>query len=246
MNKFIRTALFFLTISLINSHAVAVEKNDEFETKLSEYITAAKAVSKKQFIKEDWKKLITIALGITSYIKQNIKEKLTTDEFALEYSLPDDLSGESQQKSILKIIKFTKAIYKIYANLNTQRIAQIITKSPLEMVSLLREIYVLSQFVTANPQDYGHGVLSEKNGTTTKIFASNMAINRIMRPLVYQHLLSIFRPIYKLSRITTAFYNKDNETPFEETYKEVLSSMKRNTASDARIALTVPEKGGTR
>ncbi|MDR0942021.1 MAG: hypothetical protein LBM19_00140 [Holosporales bacterium] len=247
MNKFLRiVSLLFLTISNLLASTNAEATTVDFETDLSKYVAAAKDVSKRRMNPEDETKLSDMVLSILSNLKKlYVNEKLQSEDFVLKYldgkDFPDLERHKNENKNDETVVRFTIAIHAFYKSLTKERIIEIIKKSPLEMAPILREINVFLQFVSANPSDYGHGRFSEKSGNITIVFATNEAILRIMRPIIYKNLLSKTIDVYKLSRIVSAFYNGIPNRQSEEIFKTTTESMKRNTADDSRIAIAISE-----
>jgi hypothetical protein len=241
MNKIFAAACMFFAVLFSIPQAVC-EWDMEFETRLGEYAVMAKAVSNKRLTRRDWKKLVNKASDIVANIRQHIKDILKTDNFVLEHGSNTEFVPNFISTCDERLVQFTNAINMINQHLDIQGIAQISKKSPLELVPLMRELFIFAQFVTANPRDYGHGVLADKEGNTTQIYASSAAVIRIMKPIILRFLLKRRCSVYKLSRITTAFCaaSKNEIINYQQFFAATIQNMKRNTADDSRIEIQLP------
>ena len=92
------------------------------------------------------------------------------------------------------IIKFTMSFFHIFTTLNKEHILDIITKSPLELVPLLREMNVFAKFITANAKDYGYDNFSmhciTKDGNICKVNINKNTLIHIMGTLIKKYLIS--------------------------------------------------------
>ena len=212
-----------------------------FKIKCNEYIEIAKQVSQRNMTKDEINLLADKAISIIDDLKNHyITEKLHVGEIYLKYrngeDFPDLSKHQNNTEHEQNIVKFTIACNAMFKLLTKEVITQIIEKSPLEMVSIIKELSVFLQFISANPSEFGHGVLSEKQGNVEIIYATNEAILRIMKVLIYKNLLRDTK-IYKMSRIGTYLANNVGLS----ITKEIINTLKRNTSDDTRITITIPE-----
>jgi hypothetical protein len=242
MRRIIGALLLAFVTSFWGTQALAAWA-EEVENKLTEYVAVAKEVSNKRLTVDNWKHLVSMSTDIVLGIKQYVNETLQTKSFTMERGEDEKTSSSTGDLHDKRLIRFTNAIYAVYQNLDENGIALIAKRSPLELVSIMRELYVFALFVTADPSDYGHGVFSEKDGETTKIFATNAAILRIMRPLVYRYLLKYVRHVYKLSRLTSflCVVTQDDAVNYKKVFEKTVNEMKRSTADNSRIAIAMPK-----
>ena len=206
-------AVFLFAISILNANCA---NKDNFHKDLDEYIEVAKTLSNKKMTQDDETKLTNMANGIISnFKKEYITEKLKSTDIVLRYKnnkkFPDISKHNLKNKYNAQIIKFTIGIYGIYKlffnDSSNNYIAEIVKKSPLELVPLLREIRTFFEFATSNPKDYGNGVFAVKIKNKTALYADDETLLRIMQPILYKNLVkSTDDDIFKLSRITSAFY----------------------------------------
>ncbi|MDR1390933.1 MAG: hypothetical protein LBI95_00990 [Holosporales bacterium] len=237
MNPVVIFAVFAMSISQLSA-----KESTLFNVKRSQYISHAKAISKKQMTDEEVSALTEEAASIIDDMKnQYIFDALKTDEIVLKYLNGKDFPDSSEPTVIdpndQKIVGFTIACYWLCKNLSKDLISKIVQKSPLEMVSIIQELSVFFKFISADPNDFGHGTFREKNETATTIFSTNEAILRIMKPLICKNLLKDC-VIYKLSRLGTTIVNDNN---FNLT--AIIDSLKRNTADDSRIPIYIVSEG---
>ncbi|MDR3224558.1 MAG: hypothetical protein LBT03_03250 [Holosporales bacterium] len=227
--------IFRYLVALLLATGAAFSSEYNFEEALAGYSKIAKEISVRQITKEDEDRLFQLVIEIL--------KNLAIQDFIFKYfngsGFPNLAQHENDKKDNDIVANFTIAIYTLYRNLTDDLIREILKKSPLEMVSILREINALLQFVQADPRTYGHGQFKEKDGDITTVFATNEAIIRIMKPVILSCLLSNNAKIYKLSRVTSALYRAQQKVPPAETFKTALSSMKRSTADDSRIAVWI-------
>lgn len=236
-------------------YALASEGNsDLFKTKLSNYIDLAKKFSQKKMEKEEIDRLASEAVSILDDLKNRyINEKLKIQNIKLKYLNGKDFPvlEEHQNNNVTdhKIVLFTIACHALFkilfegdtnSAISKNTIFKIVEKSPLEMVSIIKELSVFMQFISANPNDFGHGVFSEKQGNSLVVFATNDAILRIMKVLIYKNLLQNNK-IYKVSRLGTKIIEDISNNINEEIINSIIESLKRNTADDKRIAIEIPD-----
>ena len=173
-----------------------------------------------------------------------INEKLGTQNIVLKYlsgkNFPNLEEHQNNNKSDQKIVKFTIVGYRLFKILAKEIVTKIIEKSPLEMVPVIKELSVFLQFISANPSHFGHGVFTEKQNDAITVFATNEAILRIMKVLVYKNLLR-HNKIHKISRIGTYLFNNVENTITNNQVDNFISTLKRSTADDSRIAINIPE-----
>ena len=220
------------------------EVNDLLKTNFEHYVRRAKELSKKQMTKENIAELVEKAMSIIDDMKNlYVDEKLKTQNIVLKYlngkSFPNLEEHQNNNKYDQKIVKFTIVGYRLFKVLTKEIVTKIIKKSPLEMVPVIKELSVFLQFVSANPNNFGHGVFTEKQNDTITVFATNDAILRIMKVLVYKNLLKQSK-IYKMSRIGTHIFNNVENAITNEQIDNCISTLKRNTADDSRIAIYIP------
>ncbi|MDR1234235.1 MAG: hypothetical protein LBJ92_03775 [Holosporales bacterium] len=218
-------------------------EQDNFQIKINEYAVLAKSFDKKVIPAESLNTLVKIVKSIIGTMKQKyIIGKLKAKGFVLRYynnkPFPDFSEHDLTDKTAERVVKFTIAVYSVMKHLNDKVISAIIEKSPLEMVPLLWEIHTFLQFVSSNPRDFGHGTFLEQDGELAIIFASHEAICRIMKVVLYRNLLAQrYSHIYKLSRITSAFYRDINNKNYDEILESAIKTLKRSPADDSRIPI---------
>jgi hypothetical protein len=171
-----------------------------------------------------------------------IGELLGVKGFALRYHnekpFPDLAEHDVTDKDDERVLKFTIAIYSVLKHLSDDVLDDIIAKSPLEFVPLLREIETFLLFVSANPRDFGHGTLLDKRGEKAVVYASQEALRRIMKVCLYRNLLAPNDShIHRLSRISSAFYRYSGTKNPDEIIRECIEGLKRNPADDARVPI---------
>ena len=169
--------------------------------------------------------------------------KLKTQNINLKYfdgkDFPNPDEHQNNSETDQKIVQFTIACHAMYRAITKELISKIVEKSPLEMVSIIRELSVFCQFLSANPTDFGHGTFSEKHDGSVTVFATNDAILRIMKVLVYRNLLRNTM-VYKMSRLASYFYNNNGKKVSAEDINSYISSLKRSVADDSRISIYIP------
>jgi hypothetical protein len=217
---------------VVATDAPSAQPGWNFEKALEEYSKAAKEISKRQISPEDEAKLV----GMFTAILDAMKKQLNVEKVEMQH-----IEG-AQNSGIL--VQFIIAIHKIYGILTPELIAAIVKKSPLELVSLLREIYTFLRFVTANPRDYGRGNFTERDkqsGTITVMATDINNLNGIIQPIALETLFVKAPGVYKLSRLTTAIIKQlsSGQQPTQDMNGAV-DSMKRNTADDSRIPIVAP------
>ncbi len=238
--------LSFVMQPLTTGCAMAAEGNsDLFKTKLSSYVDLAKEKKKKKMTQAEIEKLVDEAMSIIEDLKNRyMNEKLNVHEIKLKYLNGNDFPDSNEHKDNnaydQKIVQFTVACYKLFKIMTKDIVSKIIEKSPLEMVSIIKELSVFMQFVSANPGDFGHGVFSEKQGDVLVVFATNDAIIRIMKSIVYKNLLQTNK-IYKMSRLGSYIGDNISNNIDDEKINSTIASLKRSTADDARLAIEIPE-----
>ena len=219
--------------------------SDLFKTKLSNYIDLAKELSQKKMTQTEVEKLVNEAMSIIEDLKNRyISEKLNVKDIKLKYlngkEFPDPNEHRNNNASDLKIVQFTVACHTLFKIITKELVSKIIEKSPLEMVSIIKELSVFMQFVSANPGDFGHGVFSEKQGDLLIVFATNDAIMRIMKTIIYKNLLQTNK-IYKMSRFGAYIGSNFLTNVSEEQINNIIASLKRSTADDTRISIDIAE-----
>ena len=251
MKKIVLFLLFVISVNHITCSEVTdftkiktEEVSDLFKTNLDIYIQRAKELARKKMSQDEINELTEKAISIIDDMKNRyINEKLKTQIIVLKYlngkDFPDVNEHTNNSEPNQKIILFTIAGYNIFKILTKDVVTKIIEKTPLEIVPIIKELSVFLQFVSANPSDFGHGVFSEKQNEAVTIFATNDAILRIMKVLVYKNLLRNDK-VYKMSRLGTYFCQHINENITEAQINEFVSTLKRNTADDTRIAIYIP------
>lgn len=230
---------------MVSISQLFAQADNLFELKLNEYVTNAKELSKKHLKEEDVSKLADIATSIIDDMKTRaVFEKLKSESITLKYldkkAFPDLSEHKNNNENDQKIVKFTIASYTFYKKLSKDLISKIIQKSPLEMVSIIRELDMFFKFISANPTDFGHGIFTEKYENTTTIFATNDAILRIMNGLIYRDLLGKNKVIYRMSRMGSKLCNMKDDID-DEKINEIIDSLKRNTGDDSRISIYMPQ-----
>ena len=251
--KTVFSALFFIfCVSNVISSEVSgfsnvktEEVSDLFKTNLDIYVQRAKELARKKMSQKEINELTEKAWAIIADLKNRyINEKLNTQNIFLKYlngkNFPDYAEHKNNNENDQKIVLFTIASYNIFKILTKDVVAKIIEKSPLEMVPIIKELSVFLQFVAAKPNDFGHGVFSEKQNDDMTIFATNDAILRIMKVLVYKNLLKQNK-VYKMSRFGTYFCQHIGENITSTQINDFIVALKRNAADDTRIAIYIPE-----
>lgn len=239
-----------VTSVAMNNAVISTENSDLFKTKFSNYIYSAKQLSQKKMTQEEGTKLANEAFSLIEDLKNRyITEKLQVKDVKLKYldgrEFPELSEHQNNSASDKKIVQFaiaSHALFKILIQSAASKdfISKIIEKSPLEIVSVIKELSVFMQFISANPNNFGHGVFSEKQGDNLVVFATNDAILRIMKGLIYKNLLQKNK-IYKMSRIGTKIVENISNNFNEELINDIIASLKRSTADDTRISIDVPE-----
>ena len=219
--------------------------SDLFKTNFDIYIQRAKELARKKMTQDEINELTEKAWAIIDDLKNRyLNEKLKTQNIVLRYLNGTDFPNYAEHKSNSeidqKIVLFTIAGYNIFKIMSKNIVAKIIEKTPLEMVSIIKELSVFLQFVSAKPNDFGHGVFSERQNNCVTIFATNDAILRIMKVLIYKNLLKRSK-VYKMSRFGTYFCQHIGNHLTDIQINEFISTLKRNTADDSRIAIYIPE-----
>ena len=238
--------LSFVVQARTTCYATTAEGNSElFKTKLSNYISSAKELSQKKMKEEEIEKLTDEAMSIIEDLKTHyMGEKLNVRDIKLKYldgkDFPDPNEHKNNNATDQKIVQFTIASHTLFKIITKDIVSKIIEKSPLEMVAIIKELSVFMQFVSANPSDFGHGVFSEKQGDLLVVFATNDAITRIMKSIIYKNLLQNNK-IYKMSRLGTYLGSNGLNNIGEEQLNGTITSLKRSTADDTRIAIDIPE-----
>ncbi len=228
------------------NYAMAAEGNsDLFKTKLYGYIDLAKELSQKKMTHAEIEKLVDEAMSIIEDLKTRYMiEQLKVREIKLQYLNGSNFPNLNEHKNNnvydQKIVQFTVACHTLFKIITKDIVSKIIEKSPLEMVSIIKELSVFMQFVSANPGDFGHGVFSEKQGDVLVVFATNDAIIRIMKSIIYKNLLQTNK-IYKMSRLGSYIGNNISNNLDAEKINSTVASLKRSTADDTRIAIEIPE-----
>ncbi len=238
MKKF----LLYFFLSFIFTNPSLCQNTELFNLKLSEFSIKAKELSKKQLSETDISYLSNSAWSIIEDMKKKaIVDKLKSEDIIIRYSDNKNFpSLEGSNKSDEKIIRFTTACALLYKYITKDTVTAIIRKSPLEMVSIIKELDIFFKFISAKPEDFGHGVFSEKQDKNTIILATNDAILRIMKVLIYTDLLGEHCLIYKLSRLTSYLYN-NYDTANAENFQSQINNLKRFPIDNSRVALYIPK-----
>ncbi len=215
-------------------------ESELFKTNFENYIRRAKELSKKQMTDNDVSELIDKAMTLINDLRTRaIHQKLKAENINLKYldgkDFPEISEHQGNSETDQRIVKFTIACYSLHKTITKELVQKIISKSPLEMVSIIKELSVFYQFISANPKDFGHGQFTERQENAVNIFATNDAILRIMKGIIYKNLLNN-KKVYKMSRLGTFFYNGSETDP-----SEFASSLKRSCADDSRISIYIPE-----
>ncbi|MDR2667087.1 MAG: hypothetical protein LBB34_03185 [Holosporales bacterium] len=221
----------------------------EFGALLKEYSEMAKKVLKRKMNPNEESELVKNANSIVELLKKKYFDEIQQPtDLVFKYldgsDFPDLNKHIDNDETDSRVVKFTMAYYVIYKYLKDDVVAKIVKKSPLEMVPVLRELDVFLQFISANPVNFGHGVFSTKNDGILTVYATNEAILRMMKPLVYKNL-NIGGKVFKLSRLASIFFVKDTEEMRmagndNEILEKTIDAMKRNTADDSRVAIYIP------
>lgn len=232
-------------IELTTNSGAAPDLTDLFKVNFTRYIQRAKELSVKIMSTEEVDELTNKAWSIIEDIRSNHKEKLKTQKFELKYlngkPFPDQSEHQGNNESDQKVVKFTIACYMLDKLITKDIVRKVVEKSPLEMVSIVKEILIFYQFISADPADFGHGTFLERqNESTVTIFATNDAILRIMGVLIYKNLIDL-SSCYKVSRVGSSLTQR-TEIPDEAALTEVISSLKRSPADDSRVALNFPNE----
>ncbi|MDR1609624.1 MAG: hypothetical protein LBR78_02085 [Holosporales bacterium] len=247
MRRLLVTLLIFtIPCAIASGHAAVAESTlaVDFEKSVADYSAAAKEVSKRQISPEDEARLV----GMFTSMLEELKKPLNVSDVVLRYqdgaTFPDMARHASSGPVGELMARFIAAIYNIYRILTPELITAIVRKSPLELVPLLRELHVFLQFVTANPRDYGHGVFTERDGQTLRVFASDEALFRIARSIMLRTLFATGDLVYKFSRLTAALCKADGTQDPKSIVDTVISDMKRSTADDSRISVVASSLRG--
>jgi hypothetical protein len=234
--------LFNIVVLLVICCTWKVQSEDyDFATELESYSSLAKEFSKKNITPDDSNRLFTSVQSILCSIKKKyLIKKMKADSFVLlckdHSKFPDFTMIDNLNKYEEPFVKFTIAIHTIIQNLTDDIIIKIVEKSPLEFVSLLQEICVFWQFISANPSEFGHGFFSMIKNRQLTVFVTIDSIFRIMR---YIMLVNLLLPnfVYKLSRTTSEFYRKCTDKNPQKIFQNAVESMKRSPADDSRITI---------
>lgn len=212
------TLLIFFSIYSLNAMTV-----DEFNNFLSQYITTVKNLADKPSADES-EKLSEMAIKMFSDLKKKYKnEKMSAENIEFRYknsaSFPDIKEHKIDNESYKTIVLFTHAVYKLFKNLNDSDIKEIVSKSPTEIIVLLKEIRSLLEYASSDPKDYGHGVLTEIVDKTAHVYATDEELKRIMTPTLRRTLIKENSKgqdyVFRCSRITSAFMKNINATKSE-------------------------------
>ncbi len=215
-----------------------------FQESLSNYTTLAKELSLYNMTEDDVTTLYKIAKDIlnslkTEYISTQLKSKQFVFKELNGGNFPDMNKHNLSDESTSKFIRFVVGIYGVFTNLTDERIREIVVKSPLELVPMLKEIRALLQFVSAKPRDYGNAIFVETVNRESTVTISDETIIRIMRPIINKELINQSEEMtYKLSRITSAFCNEFNGANAKEIFEKTLVNLKRSTADNSRISFS--------
>lgn len=234
--------LLYSILCLFCINPLLAQDANLFNLKLSEFSTKAKELSKKHLTDTDITYLSDSAWAIIEDMKNRaIVDKLKSEKIDIKYSDNKKFPTlKGVNKSDEKILRFAIACSLLYKYITKDTVTAIVKKSPLEMVSIIKELDIFFKFISANPQDFGHGVFTEKQDKTTIILATNDAILRILKVLVYTELLGEHRLIYKLSRLASYMYNNyESVTP--ESFQIQIDNLKRFPVDNSRIALYIPK-----
>lgn len=234
--------LLYSILSLFCVDCLLAQDTNLFNLKLSEFSTKAKDLSKKQLSEIDISNLTDSAWSVIEDMKNRaLVDKLKSEEINIRYSNNKSFpSLEGVNRSDEKIIRFAIACSFLYKYITKDIVTAIVRKSPLEMVSIMEELSIFFKFISANPQDFGHGVFTEKQDKITMVLATNDAILRILKVLVYTELLGKHKLIYKLSRLTSYLCN-NYETVTPEVFQAQIDGLKRFPVDNSRIALYIPK-----
>ena len=124
------------------------EYDDEFNIKLDKYIKLATKVSTyKKITKYNINKLLESALIVLDHIKFNNLYKKYNNVNEIIFKSTEELHYNNKFEE--SVIKFTISFFYIFTTLNKKHVIDIIIKSPLELVPLLKEMNVFAKFITA-------------------------------------------------------------------------------------------------
>ena len=239
------TSIYLISL-FTNNYVYCNNYDKEFNNKLSQYAKLAKKISSKSRINNlDIEKLLNSALIVLEHIKfnnlykkfNNIEEVVFKAVKALNYS----------NRFEENVIKFTISFFEIFTTLNLNNIRDIISKSPLELVPLLKEMNVFTKFITANAIDYGHNNnFSEMNGTSCRINTTKDALMKIMGALINIYLINPnTNKIYKLSNTASTFYyasylyNQKKEKSSKILYKSAINKLQKNINNNERVSIFI-------
>jgi hypothetical protein len=233
--------------------ASTIDSSTEFDVLLGKYAEMAKSVLRRKMKPDEESELVKKATSIAAFLKNKyLGESLQSSSFTLKYldetDFPNFSKHVNNNKTDSRIVEFVVAFYEIYKRLTKELIAKIVKKSPLEMICLLKEFNVFLQFMSAKPGNFGFFDFSTKGKEATTIYVTNETTLCIMGLLIFKNL-NTGGKVYKLSGLASALSAKCQEfkknskayskESVDEIFKQEISSMKRNIANDARVAIYV-------
>ncbi|MBQ9440816.1 MAG: hypothetical protein IJU54_00180 [Alphaproteobacteria bacterium] len=237
--------------------------DSEFNSMLANYIKLAKKLAKKismkqQITESDVNILLNSALLVLEHIKFNNLYKKFNNVEEIVFKSVKSLTYNNRFEE--NVIKFTISFFEIFTTLNLNNIKDIVSKSPLELVPLLKEMNVFTKFITANASDYGHSNFSNtvvssynKNGKSCNINATKEALMRIMGALINIYLINpSTNKIYKLSNTASTFYyayssnssknNKNTSKSNEILYKNAMRKLHKDINNNDRVSIFMDNK----
>jgi hypothetical protein len=214
---------------------------DSFQSALKEYSNIAKTESKKRLSLESVDNLSKLVMNIINYLKNiYLDEKLGVKKIILKYNNVPELNEDDSVSNYDKqFIKFIFATYNVFTNLTPERVSQIVRKSPLEFVSILKEIETFLEFVSADTKKYGNAIIIERpDDETAIIYASTQSIAKIAQHIIIKNLISTScGNVYPVSRIVSHFCSNFPKQVNGEVFDSFINSLKRNTRDSNRIQL---------
>ncbi|MDR2459037.1 MAG: hypothetical protein LBD43_03015 [Holosporales bacterium] len=244
MGRLLTTLLTFAIPYVATSRYATVAGSSpavDINKSIVDYSNAAREISKRQIGPEDETKLVSAIMSILDAIKKLLNASKIELRYQDGAAFPDTAKHTGSESVSKLMARLIAAIHSMYGILTPELITTIVRKSPLEFVPLLKELHMFSRFVTANTQDYGHGVLTQKIGEMLVVYISYEAINRIAKPIILEMLHRGVDSVYKISRIITALCKADREQDPETIVNTTVKDMKRNLADDLRIPIVASE-----
>ena len=216
------------------------------QSKLDSYIEIAKTESKRNISEDSANKMASMISDIIKFLEEAyVEEKLKAKNIFMKYNKDKQFPDFKQLKLSdmdMKMMRLIFATYILYKNLDNDIIVEIVKKSPLEFVPILRELHFFFEFCSTPPHTFGNAIKSVKasDGSIT-IFVPETTVEHVVQPLAIQKLLDKNNGnIYSVSRIVSFIGQNLNEDFGKSSILEFIKNMKRNSADDSREKIYSP------